>query len=293
MIDLDIRGFFDNLDHALLLKAVDHLHPTPWVRLCLVRWLKAEIIFPDGHRHSPQKGTPQGGIISPLLAILFLHYTQDKWLEKHYPNNSWEKYADDSIIHCRSRREAGLLLCQPRERMKACGLELHPEKTRIVNYHPLTRRKNNGHYSFDFLGFTFRRRAARKITGGLFTRFLPAISNKAQKAIVRTWNIQRLTSLSAEERLTVRTVPLMQSLYDWIQQQTDMLSRHSDTAKAFAYLLKRWDALNEYCRNGWVEIDNNLCENALRVVALGRRNYMLFGSDGGGDSAAVMYSLIT
>lgn len=134
MIDLNIRGFFDNLDHALLLKAVDHLHPAPWVRLCIVRWLKAEIIFPDGHRHSPEKGTPQGGVISPLLANLFLHYTQYKWLEKHYPNNSWERYADDSIIHCRSRREAGLLLCQLRKRMTACGLELHPEKTRIVSY---------------------------------------------------------------------------------------------------------------------------------------------------------------
>jgi transposase len=89
-----------------------------------------------------------------------------------------------------------------------------------------------------------------------------------------------------------RSVPLMQSLYDWIQLQMATLSRHSDTAKAFSYLLKQWDALNEYCRNGWVEIDNNLCENALRVVALGHRNYMFFGSDGGGDSAAVMYSLI-
>lgn len=97
----------------------------------------------------------------------------------------------------------------------------------------------------------------------------------------------------AEERLAARkarTVPLMQSLYDWIQGQMNTLSRHSATAKAFTYLLKQWDALNEYCRNGWVEIDNNLCENALRVVALGR--YMFFGSDGGGDSAVVMYSLI-
>lgn len=105
----------------------------------------------------------------------------------------------------------------------------------------------------------------------------------------------QIRSSQAEERLAVRKarmVPLMQSLYDWIQQQTGMLPRHSDTAKAFAYLLKRWDALNEYCRNGWVEIDNNLCENSLRVVALGHRNYMFFGSDSGGDSAAVMYSLI-
>lgn len=84
----------------------------------------------------------------------------------------------------------------------------------------------------------------------------------------------------------------MQSMYDWIQQQTGMLSHHTDTTKAFGYLLKQWDALNEYCRNGWVEIDNNLCENALRAVALERRNYMFFGSDSGGDCAAVMYSLI-
>lgn len=95
----------------------------------------------------------------------------------------------------------------------------------------------------------------------------------------------------AEERLTARkarSVPLMQSLYDWIQQQMCTLSRHSDTAKAFTCLLKQWDALNEYCCNGWVEIDNNLCENALRVVTLGRRSYMFFGSDGSGDSAAVI-----
>lgn len=78
----------------------------------------------------------------------------------------------------------------------------------------------------------------------------------------------------------------MQSLYDWLQLQMAALSRHSDTAKAFAYMLKQWYALNEYCRNGWVEIDT------LRVVALGRRNYMFFGSDSGGDSAAVTYSLI-
>lgn len=99
----------------------------------------------------------------------------------------------------------------------------------------------------------------------------------------------------AEERLTARkarSIPLMQSLYDWIQQQMCTLSRHSDTEKACAYLLKQRDALNEYCRNGWVEIDNNLCENALRVVVLGRRNYMFFVSDGGGNSAAIMYNLI-
>jgi hypothetical protein len=96
-------------------------------------------------------------------------------------------------------------------------------------------------------------------------------------------------------RLAVRkekTIPLMQSLYDWIQAQMKVLSRHSDTAKAFSYLLKQWDALNLYCGNGWAEIDNNIAENALRGVALGRKNWLFAGSDSGGEQAAVLYSLI-
>lgn len=134
---------------------------------------------------------------------------------------------------------------------------------------------------------------ARRKIHDVHVRHPTAVTAEALNRIGALYAIEsEIRGSPAEERLTVRkarTVPLMQSLYDWIQQQVGMLSRHSDTAKAFAYLR---DALNEYCRNGWVEIYNNLCENALRVVALGRRNYMFFGSDGGGDSAAVMYSLI-
>ncbi len=94
----------------------------------------------------------------------------------------------------------------------------------------------------------------------------------------------------ADARLAVRktrTVPLMQSLYDWIQAQRKILSRHSDTAKAFAYMLKQWDALNLYCSSGWTEIDNNIAENALRGVALGRKNWLFAGSDEGGERAAI------
>lgn len=125
---------------------------------------------------------------------------------------------------------------------------------------------------------------------------LTAVTTEALNRIGELYAIEsEIRGSPAEKRLTVRknrTIPLMQSLYDWLQLQMEVLSRHSDTAKAFGYMLKQWNALNEYCRNGWVEIDNNLCENAHRVVALGRRNYMFFGSDSGGDSAAVMYSLI-
>ncbi|EPB8574981.1 IS66 family transposase [Escherichia coli] len=137
---------------------------------------------------------------------------------------------------------------------------------------------------------------ARRKIHDVHARAPTDITTEALQRIGELYAIEaEIRGSPAEERLAVRkarTVPLMQSLYEWLQGQMSTLSRHSDTAKAFTYLLKQWDALNEYCRNGWVEIDNNLCENALRVVALGRRNYMFFGSDGGGESAAVMYSLI-
>ena len=99
----------------------------------------------------------------------------------------------------------------------------------------------------------------------------------------------------SQKRLSVRkvkTVPRMQSLYDWMQEQMKTLSRHAELAKAFAYLLKQWAALNLYCENGWAEIDNNIAENALRGVALGRKNWLFAGSDARGERAALLYSLI-
>ena len=141
-------------------------------------------------------------MISPLLANLFLHYAHDKWLAREYPSLPFERYADDAVIHCRNKFEAEKLLTKLRQRMQNCGLELHPEKTRIVCCDPKPRRNPNQHYEFDFLGFTFRRRGARRKGGGLFTGFLPAISNKAKKSIVRafrSWNLQRCTSLSIDQ----------------------------------------------------------------------------------------------
>lgn len=202
VIDLDIKGFFDNIDHQLMLKAVDHLNPPRWAKICIERWLKADVILPDGSRQAGNKGTPQGGVISPLLANLFLHYAHDKWLAREYPNLPFERYADDAVIHCRSKSEAEKLLSELKQRMLDCGLELHPEKTRIVCCNTKTRRNLNQHYEFDFLGFTFRRRGARGKEGKLFTGFLPAISKKAKKSIVRSfrdWNLQRCTSLNIDQ----------------------------------------------------------------------------------------------
>lgn len=152
-IDLDIKGFFDNIDHELLLKAVKHYCPDKWVLMYVERWLKAGIcrdkeILPTMH------GTPQGGVISPLLANIFLHVAFDKWMERNHPEKPFERYADDIVVHCKSEKQAIYMLGQINRRMKECKLMLHPEKTKIVNL----RGNAQKHYpkGFDFLGFTVR-----------------------------------------------------------------------------------------------------------------------------------------
>jgi RNA-directed DNA polymerase len=132
VIDLDIKGFFDNIDHNLMMLAVKKHTQEKWILLCVERWLKAPVIMPDGSMEERNLGTPQGGVISPLLANLFLHYAFDVWLSRKYPRNPFERYADDAIIHCQTEEEAMSIKEVLEVRMKRCGLELHPDKTKIV-----------------------------------------------------------------------------------------------------------------------------------------------------------------
>lgn len=192
VIDLDVRGYFDSIDHDLLMKAVEHHTRQSWVQLYIERWLKAPVQLPDGTVQQRTKGTPQGGVISPLLANLFLHYTFDLWMQRNYPHIPFERYADDGICHCRTRGQAEHLLAALRKRFAECGLELHPEKTRIVHCKDDDRKGNYPETSFDFLGYTFRPRRSKNRWGKYFINFSPAVSNKAGKAIrqeVRSWNL--------------------------------------------------------------------------------------------------------
>jgi group II intron reverse transcriptase/maturase len=152
-IDLDIKSYFDTIDHGLLLKAVAHYCKDKWVLMYVERWLKADIMR-AGVRTGRDKGTPQGGVISPLLSNLFLHVVFDGWMQKHHPGKPFERYADDIVVHCKTERQAQFMLARIRERMSACGLTLHPAKTRIVNL----RGKSEKRYprKYDFLGFTLR-----------------------------------------------------------------------------------------------------------------------------------------
>jgi RNA-directed DNA polymerase len=192
VLDLDIKGFFDNIPHDLLIKAVRKHTDCKWILLYIERWLKAPLQQGDGTITARAKGTPQGAVISPLLANLFLHYCMDQWLRINYPDCPFERYADDSVIHCRSKGQAEQLKEALQERLKACGLEMHPDKTRIVYCRDEDRKESHPHTSFDFLGYTFRSRKSRNRQGKYFTGFLPAISDKAAMAIrekVREWKL--------------------------------------------------------------------------------------------------------
>ena len=192
VIDLDIKGFFDNLDHDLVMRFVGRYTDSKWILLYVKRWLKAPSQSADGTLVDRTKGTPQGGVISPLLANIFMHEAFDSWMEKEFPSTPFERYADDAIVHCKTEKQAWFVRDSIRERLAEYKLELHPEKTRIVYCRDSNRNENYPEEKFDFLGYTFRARQAKNKLGKLFTSFSPAISNKARKAIslkIRGWRV--------------------------------------------------------------------------------------------------------
>ena len=138
VIDLDIEAFFDNIDHELLLKALRHYCKDGWVLLYVSRWLKAGILQKDGNRVDRTSGTPQGGVISPLLANLFLHVAFDGWMQKHHPEKPFVRYADDIVVHCKTEKQARFVLAQITRRLKECLLTVHPKKSRLVNLRGIT-----------------------------------------------------------------------------------------------------------------------------------------------------------
>jgi group II intron reverse transcriptase/maturase len=204
VIDLDIKGFFDNIDHELLMKAVRHHTQEKHILMYVERFLKADVQLPDGSiQKNTFKGTPQGGVISPLLANIFMDIVLDKWMERNYPGNPFERYADDVVIHCSDFKEALRLLENLKERLQECKLEAHKEKTKIVyckrnqKYHPPFKT----YKSFDFLGFTFKTRRTRGKWGHLQLVFTPSMRNKA---IQRTGEMLRDLKISRMVHLRIQ-----------------------------------------------------------------------------------------
>lgn len=203
VLDLDISKFFDTLDHRLVLRAVRRFTTCKWVLLYIERWLRADVQGQDGTRHRRHTGTPQGGVISPLLANIFLHLSFDQWMKEQYPSIHFERYADDIVVHCRSRKQLEWIKRKLEQRLAGWKLRLHPEKTRTV-YCKDSRRTGEGpSHSFDFLGYTFRPRSARNRWGKFFVSFSPAISRKVacalRQVIRRQWNLKARTHVSLNE----------------------------------------------------------------------------------------------
>ncbi len=199
VIDMDIKGFFDNIPHDLMLRAVQQHTQEKWILLSVERWLKAPVQLPCGAIKARTMGTPQGGVISPLLANLYLHYAVDHWMERYYPEIPFERYADDAVIHCRTKEEAQSLKMVIATRLEKCGLELHPKKTKIVYCKDDNRTGLYPNVSFDFLGYCFRSRLSRNRQGKYFVNFSPAISPKARKSVyaeIRDWCIPRRSETS-------------------------------------------------------------------------------------------------
>jgi group II intron reverse transcriptase/maturase len=198
VIDLDIKGFFDNIDHALMMQVMHYYVSEKWVLLYVERWLKSPLQRTTGEIIERTQGTPQGGVISPLLANMFLHVVFDGWMRQHFPLIKWERYADDIIIHCNSETEAQFVLKSVEARLETVGLKAHPDKTKIVYCKTGRRIDSYPIISFNFLGYCFKPRQCLDKHGTLFLNFTPSISPTAIKSIrdeVRKYRIHRLTHL--------------------------------------------------------------------------------------------------
>jgi RNA-directed DNA polymerase len=201
VIDLDIKDFFGSMPHDLIERAVAHHTDLGWIRLYVARWLRAPVQLEDGSLQATTRGTPQGGVVSPLLANLFMHYAFDSWMRRTWPTVAFERFADDAVVHCQSKGQAESVLAAIRDRLRQCGLELHPTKTRIVYCKDSNRSGEHEHITFDFLGYTFRPRRSKNRQGQFFVSFAPAISTKAAKAIRTTIRQWRLASTRNNQSL--------------------------------------------------------------------------------------------
>lgn len=182
VIELDVKGLFDNIDHGLLLKVVERHVKEEWIRLYIRRWLRTPFVTVQGEIIERTSGTPQGGVISPVLANMFLHYVFDMWMDRKYKTAPFERYADDAVIHCNTEQGALELKEALTERMKECGLELHPLKTRIVYCKDRDRTKTYPITEFDFLGYTFKEVCIKCRDGKIRNNFVASVSKKSCKS---------------------------------------------------------------------------------------------------------------
>lgn len=240
VVDFDIKGLFDNINHEYLMKLVKMHTNEKWIILYIERWLKTPFQMQDGTLQERTSGTPQGGVISPVLANLFLHYAFDNFMKTNFPTIPFERYADDGVAHCASLKQAKYLIRVLDKRFKQCSLELNLDKTKIVYCKDSDRKGNYENISFDFLGYTFRPRGAKNKQGNIFTSFLPAMSDKAQKAVrkeMKSWKLQ----LKSDKNIIDISLMFNSKIQGWINYYSHFYkSEVTKILKYFNKCLVRW-----------------------------------------------------
>jgi len=218
VLEFDIKGLFDNIDHELLLRAIRRHVTCKWVLLYIERWLKAPMVQEDGTTMERSRGTPQGGVVSPILANVFLHYAFDLWMVRTHPDLPWCRYADDGLVHCRTEQEAQALKAELQARLAECHLEMHPTKTKIVYCKDKKRGGKYPNVKFDFLGYCFRPRMVKRFRDNTrFCGFNPAVSSSAMKAMrstIRDLKLRHQTQLSLQD-IAQRLNPLLRGWIDY------------------------------------------------------------------------------
>jgi RNA-directed DNA polymerase len=271
VIDLDISKFFDEIDHELLMKAVETMIEEKWVRMYVKRWLEMKIQDKEGKQYDRQgKGTPQGGVISPLLANIFLHYAMDKWLEKYYPQISFVRYADDMIIHCNTKEEAEQLLQAIRGRLQQVKLRLNEKKTQIVYCKDYRRTKKHDRVQFGFLGFSYQPRKIKSKYGAgkSYTAFTAEISKENQKKI-REQIKETITWRNTRMEITDIALKLNSKLRGWINYfGLYSKARLRRTMTHLDYRLIRW--LQEKYKIGGTR------KATIKLVTIMNENPMMF-----------------
>ena len=267
MIDLDIKGFFDNIDHELMLRAVKKHTDSKWMLLYIERWLKAPAQLGDGSLLEREKGTPQGGVISPILANIFLHHAFDEWMRLNHRGVPFARYADDIIVHCRTEAQAQFMLRVIERRLASCKLQLHPEKTKIVYCKDVRRPGNYKHESFDFLGYCFRQRDCKG--HNYFMGFTPAVSKpalKAMSATIRGWKLHLWSSSSLED-IARRINPVIRGWLNYYGRYYKSAMR--PILRQLQDALVRW-AMRKYkrLRGHWLDVTHWLGRIARREPRL-------------------------
>jgi group II intron reverse transcriptase/maturase len=240
VVEFDIKAAFDQIDHGLLLKAVRTHITEGWILLYVERWLTAPFETAEGEQLQRERGTPQGGVVSPILMNLFMHYAFDTWMKRNNPQCPFARYADDAVVHCRTQEQAKEVMQSIALRLAACGLTMHPEKSKIVYCKDSNRTRPYPHANFTFLGFTFRPRKALSKQRRIFTSFLPGVSADALKRMrqtVRGWKLNRQTHVTLAA-LATQYNPIIQGWWNCYGAfyQTAMLHVYQHIDRA----LERW-----------------------------------------------------